>query len=220
MKILKGWIGEKKTIFNMWISLDKNTYQRFHDVIIPAKNSTTQIDHILISEYGIFIVETKNLQGWIFGSEENAKWTQTLGKNKYPFQNPLRQTYRQKIVLSEFLNINESLIHTVVFFAGDCKIKTKMPSNVLSSGLARHIKGFNSKILSDTDIEVIINKLLSHKQESNLSTRDHVRSLKKRHSSTTSCPRCGGNLVKRSSQKGSAFLGCTNYPKCRFTKSV
>jgi DNA topoisomerase I len=32
------------------------------------------------------------------------------------------------------------------------------------------------------------------------------------------CPRCGGNLVEREGKFGK-FLGCRNYPKCKFTKS-
>ena len=78
MKALIGWFGEKKTTFHMWLSLDSNVYRRFHDVIIPSKNGTTQIDHLLVSPYGLFIVETKNRKGWIFGSENQPKWTQTL----------------------------------------------------------------------------------------------------------------------------------------------
>ena len=180
--------------------------------------------NILISEYGLFIVETKNVQGWIFGSTDNAKWTQTLGKKKYSFQNPLRQTYRQKKVLSDFLNINEALIHPVVFFTGDCTLKTNMPPNVLSSGLARYIKSFKETILTQSDMDLIKQKQLSHKSESNLSTKDHVRLLKERHSSTSTCARCNGKLVKRTAKKGinagSTFYGCSNYPKCRFTKSA
>lgn len=139
MKILRGWFGEKKTIFNMWLFLDANVYQRFHDVIIPTKNGTTQIDHLLVSPYGVFIVETKNIKGWIFGSEEQPKWTQSLYRKKYSFQNPVRQTYRQKKVLSEYLELNESAIYTVIHFVGDCKFKTQLPANVISSGLPEFI---------------------------------------------------------------------------------
>ena len=142
MNILRGWFGEKKTAFNMWLSLDSNVYRRFHDVIIPSKNGTTQIDHLLVSPFGLFIVETKNKKGWIFGSEDQPKWTQTLYGKKYSFQNPLRQTFRQKKVLSEFLGLNESMIRSVIYFVGDSKFKTQLPANVISSRLGRYIKQF------------------------------------------------------------------------------
>ncbi len=58
MRLLKGWFAEKKTAFKLWLWLDGKTYQRFHDVIIPGNNGTTQIDHLLISPFGLFIIET------------------------------------------------------------------------------------------------------------------------------------------------------------------
>lgn len=224
MRIFKGWFGEKKTAVTMWFSLDSKTYNRVHDLIIQTSNGTTQIDHILVSEYGIFIVETKNLQGWVFGSEKNSKWTQTLAGQKYPFQNPLRQTYRHKKLLAEFLQVNESLIHTIVFFVGDCKIKTEMPANVLSSGLGRYIKKFKTTLIAKPDVNKITAKLEEYKQQSNLTKKDHLRSLKERHNSVITCSKCGGSLVKRTAKQGvnagSSFLGCSNFPKCRFAKSL
>jgi len=224
MSILRGWFGEKKTTFNMWLSLNKKVYRRFHDVIIPANNGTTQIDHILVSPYGLFIVETKNKKGWIFGSEDQPKWTQSIYGKKYSFQNPLRQTFRQKKVLSEYLGLHESIIHTVIFFVGDCEFKTDLPDNVINSRLGRYIKKFKARILSPEETNGIVGKLERHVSESTLTTRDHVRSLRERHSSTTVCPRCGSNLVERSARKGpnagSKFLGCESYPRCRFTRNA
>jgi restriction system protein len=208
----------------MWLSLDAKAYRRFHDVIIPAKNSTTQIDHLLVSPYGLFIVETKNIKGWIFGSENRPNWTQTLYRKKYSFQNPLRQTFRQKKILSEYLDLDESIIHTVVYFVGNCMFKAPLPANVISSGLGRYIKRFRNCILSPQDVDRVIRALEQHVSESSLTTRDHVQSLRQRHASNTVCPRCGSNLVERTAKKGpnagSKFLGCESYPKCRFTKNA
>ncbi|MFT6631871.1 MAG: hypothetical protein ACJAS4_001832 [Bacteriovoracaceae bacterium] len=224
MSIFRGWVGEKKATFAMWLSLDKEVYKRFHDVIIPASNGTTQIDHILVSKYGIFIIETKNKGGWIFGSEEQAKWTQTFHRKKYSFQNPLRQTYRQKKILAEFLPVDESNIHTVVFFVGSCKFKTQLPSNVLKSGLGRYIKRFVEPCLSEDEVHIIVKKLEQHNSKSELSTKDHVRSFKERLSSSTVCPKCGSSLklkvAKKGPRAGSEFLGCESYPRCRFTRNA
>ena len=115
--MFKGWFGEQKTEFNLWFSLDKKLYRRFHDVIIPSSNGTKQVDHILASPFGLFIVETKNRKGWIFGSETQSTWTQVVYKNKYTFQNPLRQTHRHKKVLSKYLDLNESNIFLKKIFS-------------------------------------------------------------------------------------------------------
>jgi len=219
--MFKGWFGEKKTQFNLWFSLDKKLYRKFHDVIIPSDNGTTQIDHILVSPFGLFIVETKNLKGWIFGSEEKPKWTQVVYGNKYSFQNPLRQTHSNQKVLSKYLAVNESHIKTVVCFVGDSAFKTELPSNVLSSGLGRYIKQFKDTVLSIEEVKRVCGLLVNVKTEVNISKREHIRSLQDRHSSDTVCPRCGSDLVERTvkqgSRTGTQFLGCSGYPKCRFT---
>ncbi len=60
MNLFRGWIGEKKTTFYLWLSLSKKSYHIFHNLIFPSSNGTTQIDHLIVSVYGLFIVETKN----------------------------------------------------------------------------------------------------------------------------------------------------------------
>lgn len=224
MNLFRGWFGEKKTTFDMWLSLDSKTYRKFHNIILPSKNGTTQIDHILVSQFGLFIVETKNKTGWIFGSADQAEWTQTIFKEKYSFQNPVRQTFRQKKVLAEFLNLNESLIHTVVYFVGDCTFKTPLPENVINSRIGRYIKKFENHILSPQAVEYVIEVLEEYISNATLSKRDHIRSLHQRHTSNTICPKCGSNLVERTANKGpmegSKFLGCSKYPNCRFTKRL
>jgi hypothetical protein len=220
----KGWFGEKRTSLSIWFSLDSATYIRFHDIIIPSKNGTAQIDHLIISKYGVFIVETKNKSGWIYGSEEQANWTQTFPQSKYAFQNPLRQIYRQKKVVSEFLQLDERLIHTVVYFVGDCEFKTPFPKNVLNAGLGSYIKGFGKQLIKDNEVVQLCAKLNRHVMESDLTKGDHLQSLKERHNSTTNCPKCGSPLVKRTvkngSNTGTTFIGCKGYPKCRYTQSI
>lgn len=139
MAILKGWFGEKKTALKLWLFLSKKNYSVYNNLIIPSNNGTTQIDHLVVSVNGLFIIETKNKDGWIFGSRDQKQWTQTFYNKKYRFQNPLHQTYRQKKVLSSFLGIQESKIHTVVYFVGDAKFKTQLPRNVLRRRLIRYI---------------------------------------------------------------------------------
>lgn len=208
----------------MWLSLDGRVYRKFHNIIIPGQNGTAQIDHLLISPYGLFIIETKNISGWIFGEEDKPKWTSVLYGNKYPFQNPLRQAYRQKMVLAEHLNINSSLIHTIVYFVGDCKFKTKMPKNVRRHSVGRYIKRFDSPILSPEKVDALAEALGESLANSSFTNKQHVRSLHERHNSKTNCPKCGSKLVERSVKNGpragSLFLGCSGFPKCRYTRDL
>ena len=117
---VRGWIGEKMTRIAIFLSLDKKIYQRFHDVIINSPDGTTQLDHVIISPYGIFVIETKNMSGWIFGSEKDLNWTQSLngGRTKCKFQNPLTQNYRRTKCLSEYLGLDHGVMHSIVFLLG------------------------------------------------------------------------------------------------------
>ncbi len=220
----QGWLGEIKTSLHLWLNLDARTYKRIHNIIIPGRDGTTQIDHLIISPYGLFIIETKNLKGWIFGSYNQRRWTQVIFGYKYYFQNPIHQTYRQMKTLAKYLEINELLINTVIYFNGSCRFKTPFPSNVINGRLSRYIKSFQEQVLSDNEIEFIQQTLDKLKFDSSFTTKDHIKSLRERYSSTVICPKCGSKLVERMATKGygrnSKFLGCTKYPNCRYTRNI
>ena len=222
--MFKGWFGEKKTQFSLWVSLNRRVYCRYHDLIIPTHNGTAQLDHVLVSPFGIFIVETKNLRGWIYGDPAQSRWTQVLFRKKNQFQNPLRQTYRQMKVLSEYLNVSEVTIHPVIAFVGACEFKTEMPPNVRRSGVGGYIKSFTQVVYDENQLKLIQFGMERLAVATDLSASDHLRSLRERHNSKTVCPRCGSDLVtrtvKRGRNEGSQFLGCQAYPKCRFTRDI
>ncbi len=224
MSRLRGWLGEKITMFGMWLFLDKKVYRRFHDVIVPTSNGTTQIDHLVVSPFGLFVIETKNFKGWIFGSEDQPRWTQSLYGKKFSFQNPLRQNFRHTKCVEEYFELDPTVLHSIVFFIGECTFKTPMPSNVLRSGLSSHIRSYQQVLLSDAEIDRIMLAIRSLKDNRLLNHRSHMKSLQERHSSTTKCPRCGAELVTRMTKSGvnagSTFLGCSEFPKCRYTKKV
>ena len=75
-----------------------------------------------------------------------------LNQSKYSFQNPLKQTYRHKKVLSKYLGVKDSHIKTVISFVGNVQFKTELPSNVLQSGLGSYIKQFREVVLSESEI--------------------------------------------------------------------
>lgn len=81
---IKGIIGEK-TVSSILNLLDKSEYKIINDVVLKAGNTTTQIDHLVISNFGIFVIETKNYKGWILGYENSEYWTQVIFKRKEKF---------------------------------------------------------------------------------------------------------------------------------------
>lgn len=223
LALIKGWIGEKGTQLGMWFGLEAEVYRRVHNLILPARGGTTQIDHVLVSVFGIFVIETKNMNGWIFGSERSPQWTQSIYGKKYPFQNPLHQNFRHTKALEEFLNLPESCFHPIVFFIGECELKTDLPSNVLTRGLANYIKSHGAQIFSPNEVGEIFSRLTSAKLSPVSSHSIHVSSLRERHQGN-SCPKCGKAMVLRTSSKGAnpgnQFYGCSGFPKCRYTRAV
>jgi hypothetical protein len=163
LAILKGWFGEKATQFGMWMGLDANVYRRVHDLVLPSQGGSTQIDHVLVSVYGIFVIETKNMKGWIFGDERSPQWTQSIFGNKSRFQNPLRQNYRHAKTLAEFLGVPDDVLRPVVFFVGDCEFKTPMPPNVLARRLCKYVQSYREQVLTPEEAGDILARLTQAK---------------------------------------------------------
>ena len=102
---LKGKQGEDSVNILIEELFDQG-YQYIPNVTLPTvDDATTQIDHIIVSRYGMFLIETKNYAGWIFGREGDPKWTQTLYGSKKQFQNPLRQSYKHVKTLAGLIGI-------------------------------------------------------------------------------------------------------------------
>jgi predicted RNA-binding Zn-ribbon protein involved in translation (DUF1610 family) len=222
----KGFIGE--SIFNISTKflLDKDTYRLIKNVTLPTENGTTQIDHIIVSIYGIFVVETKNMKGWIFGSQHQKLWTQKIYKQSNKFQNPLHQNYKHVKTLASILNIEEDYIYSVIIFIGDCTFKTDIPDNVTYGwGYARFIKSKNRPVLSKSELHDIIDRIETGRLKPSFKTnREHVQHVRqilieKEHTSKPVCPKCGSEMVLRKSRNDSQndrqFWGCTRYPRCR-----
>lgn len=219
---IKGWAGEAMGAVAHWAFLDKSIYFPLDNLTLPTKNGTTQIDHVIVSKFGIFVVEAKNIDGWIYGDERSAFWSVVKPGRKFKLQNPLRQNYRHVKAISEFLEIEEDRLHSLVMFWGECKFKTPMPANVMLKGYASYIKGFDKPLFSEGEVAAVIDALRSGALPKTWATRRaHVESLRARHSSTTTCPKCASALVLRTAKKGAAagsrFYGCSAYPKCRHT---
>lgn len=222
---IKGKTGELKTKLAQRLFLDSKKYHVFNDVIIPSNSTSTQIDHVIVSQYGIFVVETKNKDGWIFGDSNDEQWTQAFYKKKFKFQNPLRQNYRHTRSLAELLGIDHGKTHSLVIFWGKCQFKTQMPENVLNKKYTSYIKSKKQILLTNDEVDRICNELQRVQDNTPfLGGWHHARALKKRYESSTICPKCGGSLIERIAHngkgRGQKFLGCENYPHCHYTKEL
>lgn len=185
MSSFKGWLGETVGALSQKLRLDSETYHAINNVTIPTSDgTTTQIDHVIVSRFGIFVVESKTMKGWIFGDAKSAQWTQSLpGGRKFRFQNPLRQNFRHTKALSEFLGIDHELFHSVVMFWGECEFKTPMPDNVLSTGYTAYIKSKREILFPQEEVVFEIRDTLKAGRlpPTWATRRQHIAGLRKRN---------------------------------------
>lgn len=167
----KGKLGEAYVNRLITTNLNAGVYHLIRNVTLPAGNGTTQLDHIIVSIYGIFVIETKNMKGWIFGDKNQSKWTQQIYNYKNRFQNPLRQNYKHTKTLEKLLGITEKKLHSVIVFTGDNKFKTKMPPEVTrGKEFVNYIKSKNTPLLSDEEVSDVISTITSGRLEPSFKT--------------------------------------------------
>lgn len=157
---LKGAVGEAKVARGALRSLPPSKYARFNDVTLPLRNATTQVDHVFVSRFGVFVIETKNMSGWIYGQALETHWTQVFPSRKSRFRNPLRQNRRHVEAVEAALaglSLPAAAVRSVVAFVGDGRLKSDLPPNVTvgNEGWADYIRLFRRQILSDREVRQI-----------------------------------------------------------------
>jgi restriction system protein len=223
-----GAAGERRVNATLSRKLAEQDYTIIEDLTLPTLQGTTQIDHIVLSRFGVFVIETKNMSGWIFGGENQARWTQVMRRHKSQFQNPLRQNYLHVRVVQDLLGIRLDQLENLVVFVGSAKPKTEMPWNVFWSrgDLYTYIAAQRTVQFTDTEVREFADKLRNSTLQASKEQRHaHVQHVKEKVSQKetdlTACPRCGEKMIERTSRKtGKTFFGCSRYPKCQGTRKV
>ena len=215
-----GEIGEER--ISRFLKMLPQDYYIFNDIYLYNKGRTTQIDHIVISIYGIFVIETKNYKGQIYGNNNSEYWTENFYGKKYKFYNPIKQNYFHMRALQEKLKISMNSLISIVVFSEEATLKCKMLENVIYSfELENFIKSFQKPIFDISTVKKIVDKLISYNVNSQDVKELHIKNVqqkiyqKETLISKKICPKCGGKLVERTSEYGN-FLGCSNFPSCRF----
>ena len=222
---IKGAIGESRVASKL-NKLNDEEFKVFNNVLLQTGSGSSQIDHVIISRYGIFVIETKSYKGWIHGNENSEYWTQSIYKKKTKFRNPIKQNWSHIYALKEILSdYNNVVYHPIVVFAGSGELK-----NVYSSIPVVYNQQLIPTIMNKCGIPTLsimqVNNITDRLNEILIQDRqarkEHVHQVqnhayeKKKKEKSSVCPRCGGNLVVRDGPYGK-FYGCSNYPKCRYS---
>lgn len=198
-------------------------YKVINDLLIQREGHSTQIDHVVVSAYGIFVIETKFYQGWILGGENSEFWTQTIYGSKSKFLNPLWQNHGHIKTIARVLGDYGKLpFYSIVAFSSQATLKVDRSLPVMYwSDVVPYIKRFAEPLIADDRVEQVYSSLLALNADDKEARRQHVTSVQqnkvRRNSAVSSgrCPRCGGTLVLRDGKYG-RFYGCSNYPNCRY----
>lgn len=186
---LKGKFGEFKVNRILQKCLGGEQYRLIKNVTLSLEEDTTQVDHILVSVFGVFVIETKNMGGWIFGKPKEEKWTQKFRwKKGDQFQNPRRQNYKHVQAVRTLCNLEENQVHSVVVFVGSGCFKRGMPDDdvVYGRDLIGRIKSYNEEVLSLSEVGGVVDKIndvrLSRSMKTDRRHRKHVKDkMRRRH---------------------------------------
>ncbi len=211
--------GERRTA--QQLNLIKGHKHIINNTMINDNGKIRQIDHIAITEYGVFVVETKEFSGKIYGKEKSNEWTQYLRGQGYKFQNPIYQNFGHIEIIKKILKNETDKIYSIISFAGTGELKVEIEQVMHVDKIEKYIER-KEKILKAEQIDTIYNIITKNQVTNEEYIRDQAYNAKQyvkyknEQIEKGICPRCKGKLVKRKGKYGE-FYGCSNYPKCRYT---
>lgn len=221
--LIKGKLGEIAVALFLKF-LNNKHYRVMHNVTLYHEGYKSQIDHIIVSNFGVFVVETKNYKGWIMGSDGARYWTQVIYKSRKKLYNPILQNQGHvrtlKNILSNYPNIKYI---PIVVFTWKSKLKINTRSDVINIfSLLKTIKRFKQANLNDLQKDEIFYLLKSknrrkpkkQNQKYNFSTN----SLNHMPYAET-CPYCFNMLTLKNGKYGK-FKACSGYPRCRYIQPI
>ncbi len=187
----KGKLGEYMT-YKYLRSAEENGAKFLFNIYIPkGENETTEIDVLMIHTKGLFVFESKNYSGWIFGSENQKNWYQTLPQgrgrsHKESFYNPIMQN-RTHIKHLKALVGEDILTYSVIVFSERCTLKKidvkstdvcVINRNNVYNAVAAVCARADTAALSNEQITEIYNKLYPYTQVSNAQKEQHIQNIR------------------------------------------
>jgi hypothetical protein len=159
-------------------------FHLLNHITLKLDDGTTQIDHILVSCFGVFVIETKDYSGWIFADPKHATWTQVLYRLKFKFQNPIFQNFRHVKSVEALLDfLPATAIKSAVVFVGDAEFQTDIPSGVYTlSGFINYLQNCNEQVMSLNRVQFCVGRLETARLAITRKTDlEHVKDLDRRH---------------------------------------
>ena len=176
----KGLLGEKK-VAGVLRRLPEGNYRVINHVLLRRRQgNTVQIDHVVVSVYGIFVIETKNFSGLIVGNDFSEQWVKYMYRRSYPFFSPTRQNYGHIRALEELLELpRDSFISIVVFLPGArLRVRSRVPV-IHTKQLNKTIRSYKTEKLDRAQVRAVESRIRSLNIYSKKAMKKHVKSVKK-----------------------------------------
>lgn len=241
-----GNYGEKLTERELkWVNLFGRKGKTLRNIYIPKEGGqTSEIDLLYITQKGIFVFESKNYSGWIFGDENSQFWTAMLpNRQKNRFYNPIKQNRSHMKWLRR--NVGESVpLFSIIVFSERCELKkvtvespdVKVIKRDRTYATVRSIWEHAPDALTEEKVTELY-ELLREFTDVDQAIRDaHIENIEKTYKAPNPaqektffpgpklCPRCGKELTLRIAKKGAyagkTFYGCTGFPSCRYIENI
>ena len=188
---LTGKLGELYTAKELkYVQLFGRKGRILRNVYVPKDNGeTSEIDLLYITQKGIFVFESKNYSGWIFGDEKGQKWTMMLpNKEKHSFYNPVKQNQTHIKWLRNYIGENIPLF-SIIVFSERCELKkitivsqdVKVIKRDLTYAAVRDIWDKNEDRLSGEEVENLYIKLRDLTKVSKETKENHIQNIKDKY---------------------------------------
>jgi len=129
----RGDIAETRVRRILATGLERNLFTVFNDVLLPTGGGTTQIDHVVVSRYGIFVIDSVYVRGWISGTKVQERWRQTSIGRSSRFENPLHRSQLQVEALQRLTGYPGSVFHALVVLVGLKGFRKPPPDRVVTA---------------------------------------------------------------------------------------
>jgi hypothetical protein len=154
-----------------------------NNITFATPEGTTQIDHVLVADTGIFVIETKHYSGWIFGNPQERQWTQAIYRKKSRFQNPLHQNYGHIKALQSLFDLPAEHFHSVVVFTSDAVFKTDLGPNVVRlANLIPFLTAERPVVFDERKMAYVVGRIEMNRNRRSVETDEyHINHLRNRH---------------------------------------
>lgn len=176
--------------------LNPGTYRQFHDVSFQTREGAVHIGHVLVSPFGVFVIESMDERGEIDGKTFDPDWTRTFRGRTDTFPNPLRPNFNRKLALGNLLGLGEDRLFSVVAFTDEARFRNPMPDNVTrGKGFADYVLSKDTPLIAESDIPAVVARI-----EATMANRPAARQAKAGPAGRKTCSGAGRlrfmNLLK------------------------